>query len=321
MKLRTPGKHGLQLGIAATIVVALSLPAATGTASAEACAQPYSPLAWAQEYPAQEQLPPVTGVDVSSQLEVPPLDSDGDSVPDTVALSGSSLDRGDGTVTFESSGNFVTRPANAGDLDGNGRDEILLYVDTPGDVSAWVVPGTVSPGTHDVATVGIRVNLALAAPVADRTGDGIDDLMQWTETFVSPLTTVTSGAAIMAVGAPGDARSVAPVLSMPGWFVAFVQLAPGPPSIITATYVPNGIELRIGHDSSAPVFTTSPAPAVSGGQFTVDIRSVLDSGDGTFMIGSTSSRSGIESYLWRLDEPCAAPATPPAVETAPSFTG
>jgi hypothetical protein len=314
-------RHGLPLGIAAAIVAALSLPAATGTASADACAQPYSPLASAQEYPAQETLPAVGGVDVSSQLVVPPLDSDGDGIPDTVALSGSSLDRGDGTVTFESSGNLVTRPANAGDLDGDGRDEILLYVDTPGDVSAWVVPGTVSPGTHDVASVGIRINLALAAPVADRTGDGIDDLMQWTLTFVSPLTTITSGASIMAVGAPGDARSVAPFLSMPGWFVAFAQLSPGPPSIITATYVPNAIELRIGHDASAPVFTTAPAPDFSGGQFGVDIRSVLVSDDGTFMIGQTSSRSGIESYLWRLDQPCESLSTPPAVETAPSFTG
>jgi len=178
---------------------------------------------------------------------------------------------------------------------------------------------TSTPGTHDVSTVGIRINVTLAAPVADRTGDGIDDLMQWTQTFVSPQTTVTSGAAIMAVGAPGDARSVSPVLSMPGWFVAFAQLSPGPPALITATYVQGAVELRIGDDSSAPVFTTAPAPDFSGGTFGVDIRDVLVADAGTYMIGQTSSRSGVESYLWRLDQPCAPDSA--AVPVTPSFTG
>jgi len=312
------------VGIATAIVVVVSLPAATGTASAQTCSQPYSPLAWVNEYPLQEALPAVPGVDVSSPLVVPPLDSDGDHVPDTVPGGGpSSVVRGDGTVTFESAGKVVSQPTNAGDLDGDGRDEILLYDSVasppPDDVSTWVVPGTVSPGTHDVSTVGIRINVTLAAPVADRTGDGIDDLMQWTQTFASPQTTVTSGAAIMAVGAPGDARSVSSVLSMPGWFVAFAQLSPGPPALITATYVQGAVEFRIGDDSSAPVFTTAPAPDFSGGTFGVDIRDVLVSDAGTYMIGQTSSRSGIESYLWRLDEPCAPDSAP--VPLTPSFTG
>jgi hypothetical protein len=311
------------MGIAAAIVVAMSLPAATGTASAQACTAPYSPLAWANEYPTQATLPSVPGDDVSSQLVVPPLDSDGDDVPDTIQIGGSSsVVRGDGTVTFESAGTVVSQPSNAGDLDGDGRDEILLYEYVqlqPSDVSAWVVPGTVSPGTHDVSAAGIRINVTFAAPVADRTGDGIDDLMQWTQTFVAPLTTVTSGAAIMALGAPGDARPANPVLSMPGWFVAFAQLSSGPPAIITATYVQDAVEFRIGEDSSAPVFTTAPAPDFSGGTFGVRIRSVLVSDASTYMIGETSSRSGVESYLWRLDQPCAPDST--AVPVTPSFTG
>src|SRR5262249_42957867 len=159
---------------AAGLMAAMSPPVATGIASAQlACAQPYSPLAWVQTYPAQETLPPVPGVDVSSHLDVPPLDSDGDGIPDTFPSDGSSgVVRGDGTVTFVSPGNTVGFPKNAGDLDGDGRDEILVDVQTPGgDLSFWVVPGTVSPGTHDPSTVGIRIEGGFVAPVPDRTGD------------------------------------------------------------------------------------------------------------------------------------------------------
>ena len=270
---------------------------------------------------------------MASRLEVPPLDSDGDGVADTLPTDGSvGVIRSDGTVTFESPGNRVSWPANAGDLDGDGRDEIWLYITEPTGavVSTWVVPGTVSPGTYDVSTVGIRINDAAAAPVADRTGDGIADLMQYTlrplGSPVPPLTTITSGTAIMAVGAPGDARSVTPVLSMPGTFVAFAQLSSGPPTIITATRVQDGIEFRIG---DGPRFTTAPAPDLSGGQFLGDIRNVFVSDAGTYMIGATGSRSGTESYLWRVDQPCGplvspstvVPATPQAVPATPQLTG
>jgi len=316
-------------------MVVMSLPAATATAVAQACTEPYGPLAWAQTYPAGETLPAVPGVDVSSQLVVAPLDSDGDGVSDTFPADGSAaVVRGDGTVTFESSGNLVrlANPANAGDLDGDGRDEILLHVlGATGDAGTWLVPGTVSPGTHDVSTVGIRINGFLEAPVADRTGDGIDDLMQSQQIVAMPLTTITSGAAIMAVGAGGDARSVAPVVSIPGSFVAFAQLSSGPPAIITAAHVDDAVEFRIADESSAVVFTTAPAPDLSD-QFGVHISNVLVSDVGTYMIGATGSRSGIESYLWRVDQPCEplvetqrAPllATEPAppVVTQPAFTG
>src|SRR4051794_27948437 len=105
-------------------MVAMSLPVATGIASAQLlCSQPYSPLAWVQTYPAQETLPFVPGVDVSSHLDVPPLDSDGDGISDSFPSDGSSaVVRSDGTVTFESSGDTLGFPTNAGDLDGDGRD-------------------------------------------------------------------------------------------------------------------------------------------------------------------------------------------------------
>jgi hypothetical protein len=276
----------------------------------------------------------VPGVDVVLQLQVPPLDSDGDGVADTFPTDGSvGVIRSDGTVTFESPGNLVSWPANAGDLDGDGRDEIWLYVTGPTNalVGTWVVPGTVSPGTHDVSTVGIRINDAITTPVADRTGDGIADLMQYTlppfGSPVPPLTTITSGTAIMAVGAPGDARSVTPVLSTPGTFVgAFAQLSFGPPTIITATRAPDGVEFRIG---DGPRFTTAPAPDLSGGQGLGDIRHVFVSDAGTYMIGATGSRSGFEQYLWRVDRPCeplVSPSTvvaptPQAVVATPQLTG
>ena len=335
-------KHALLTGLVVAMALGPLWPGAPTPLSAAACTEPYSPLVWADVYPGGEHLPDVPGVDVASALVVPPLDSDGDDVADTVLQNGvppgaQAIQRGDGVVTFEATGQFVVLVGNAGDLDDDGRDEILLLVadsqSLPATGRTWVVPGTVAPGTHQVDAVGILVSAVtvtapgfvppfFGAPVPDRTGDGVDDLMLLDTTS----TRITSGAAIMAVGTPGDAQSVVPVLTMPGWFKVFAQLTAGLPAIVTARHANGAVEFRIGDESSVIAFTTAPAPNKSDGLASgPHADHVLVSAAGVFLLGSTSSRSGIEAYLWRVDDPCAALSggdeVPPPVPAPPNFTG
>ena len=91
--------------------------------------------------------------------------------------------RPDGVVAIRRGSGGVRFPSGVtdiGDLDGDGRTDYVFVVDLNG---TYYVSGTVSPGTHEVRDVGVRVPLPTNArdpgffhAVGDQNGDGADDL-------------------------------------------------------------------------------------------------------------------------------------------------
>ncbi len=307
----TTARRGGLTAAGAAFVAAVTVLTGTGDGAGAQpdCGQPYSPLASADRYSgSQETLPEVRGENRISGPEIRQLDSDGDGVADEVVAKGvitdpSSLTRSDGTLTFERPGTLVGSPRTAGDLDGDGADEIQVsvYADTGWDlIGAYVVPGSIDPGTHDPARVGIELATAVI-PVDDRDGDGIVDLIEWRDRGDARL---LSGAAVWSVGAPGDATSISPLVDLRGEFLGFADLGGALPSIITGELVDDGAVLHLWDGTEPRSFQTAPYPFVSNYTSTFAAPQVLVSDDGSYLRLSQSERSAARGYLWRIDEPC-----------------
>src|SRR5690606_21110926 len=119
-------------------------------------------------------------------------DTDGDGRTDVIGTTAEGaailIERGDGQVVLAVPGvvGFPGGRASEGDLDGDGRDDLVVYVspftDPPrAEDVVVVVPGSVAPGTHDPREVGVEL-FASSAPagvvsgVGDQDGDGADDV-------------------------------------------------------------------------------------------------------------------------------------------------
>lgn len=223
------------------------------------CSSPYRALATATHTSGtQEELPVVAGESrLTDARRLPVPDSDGDGVPDTIAAAGAnassaSITRGDGTLTIAQEGKTVSPPESAGDLDGDGRDELTVRVRSEGTplhapFDRFLLAGTTVPGVHDPSDIGLRVT-SNSRPIADQDGDGRGDLVH--SPSVGP-TRFWSGSDLYAIGAPGDARDVEPFLEVPGQLVSFADLGGSAPTVVT-------IELGKWPSEAG----RSPAPAV-----------------------------------------------------------
>ena len=196
------------------------------------------PVPWLPVYAQDEQTYPVsvptTEVRPSGGTPIPDLttlrlqapDSDGDGVAD-VALEGVddgaafALGRGDGELVLAVAGGSVGAPgggSRAGDLDGDGRDELLVFVaDGSGesDHPLYVVPGAVPAGRHDPRAVGARLPAFAgmpAAPLGDVDGDGNQDLLLPRS---SDELMVVSGTIIMDALGGAVRDDVAPLVVLP----------------------------------------------------------------------------------------------------------
>ena len=153
-------------------------------------------------------------------------DTDGDGVAD-VALEGVddgaafALARGDGELVLAVAGGSVGAPGGAswaGDLDGDGRDELLVFVaDGSGaaDHPLYVVPGAIPAGRHDPRAVGARLPAFAgmpAAPLGDVDGDGNQDLLLPRS---SDELMVVSGTIIMDALGGAVRDDVAPLVALP----------------------------------------------------------------------------------------------------------
>lgn len=291
-------------------------PLAEAPSSAD-CPPPYAPLVSVDQYSGSTaQLPVPAGQDVFDRgYRDPQVDSDGDGRPDEIVPKQTGFDpativRGDGTLTFERAGaELMVSVSGLPDLDGDGRDELGVGINAdaqtglPPLIGYYVVPGSTDPGTHDPADVGIRVARSVS-PVPDRDGDGVDELVEYDAQ--SP-TRILSGAAVGAIAAPGDARSVDPLLFVPGSLIGFAGLGGEASAVITGELERSpelaGI-VRIATDEGVHTFTTSPEPWVAGYGPLIDVSRILISEQGTFVVVSQTDRTAARSYLWRLDAPC-----------------
>lgn len=317
------------LAAAAVLTGALALSPTTAGGQTATCEQPYAPVAFAESYPAQDELPDVDGEVVSSFLVLDQsFDSDGDGVDDTRTQEpdGVRITRGDGDVVLTSPGGAF--PVGVDDMDGDGRDEIA--VQTSGDL--YLVPGTVPTGTTPVADAGVLMPFG-AVEVRYLT-DGSDRLLvrrPATNSLPEDITDVLDGSDVLAIGPGGDAGSLAPSVTVPGE-VRFVADLGGPLVLISGRNVGGGtpearVELFLVDGTAVIELTTLPEryqPEYVSAYGNVEVR---NGPGGTFVTLVQASRDGAASYLWSLDDPCTPlvdddgtdpPATAPTPPTAPA---
>lgn len=301
-----------------------------GIAPLAGCPQPFGPVhAVAGVYGGQpttvgEQPPEGESIDVLARRYTAP-DTDGDGAPDEVAAEGEALvvRRAAGDVVLARTGAVVGPPGGMtwiGDLDDDGRDEIVAYAsraDVPGELETYLVPGTVAAGTHDPATVGIRLpwqpNTLLWA-VGDHDGDGGEDVLVPGDT--GPV--VVPGHSLLAPG-PGGTVDGPPseLRDAPADLIGVLELRSGvPPVFVTASDVGGAgdtrIEVDLHTDPVVQLRIGGLEPIGGGWGSTGAVGGYRSGGDRIITYAFSGGRSGFGgTWYWNLDDPCAGFASAP----------
>lgn len=359
------------VGIAVLNLTCWTIPSA-GDAQGT-CTAPYPPVAsWAS------QASGIFGVDPHVQgpslLVHPTADMDGDGKDDRAGSvsrgsksAGLRVLRGDGAMTLVDDQAAVDDRYQAsiddleagvtehydvlapviGDLDADGHDEILVYKLDGMSRSEVVIPGTTSPGTHDIDDVGIVLPTgshasgdplpggAVSDAVLDQVGGPGEDVVVHT----GSERRVVSGNDIMATGAPGTVPSLATSQTLTGFVVGIARLGQARPTLLLQGPDHRDTLFLVDGGSTTISFAPAGLAPVSGFPYASDTDlDVVDDPRGRFVVVSTSNRAQSAIDVWDIDHPCRrlvgdgdAPTTttPPSadapaatpIDDHPSFTG
>ena len=292
---------------------------------------PECPVPWVPAYAQSEVRYPETlptsearpergeSLDVLARRFDPP-DTDGDGSADVV---GDTANRGDTVVISRTDGDLVLASDGGvvgtlggvtwiGDLDGDGRDEIVVYSSaeepTDGGYPVYVVPGSTTNGRHDPAAVGVRLpvsNTTLLLPAGDQNGDGNDDLLM----PAGGAGRVVDGSQIIAPGPGGVLEEVPDAVpgTPDGWFNGVVQLAPDEPPVLVklAGREGDGVTLEMWTDPVV-ILATLRVPLTLDQARGMQLTAYRSGDDRVVELASGMDRSGTTTaWAWNLDRPCA----------------
>lgn len=281
-----------------------------------ACSEPYSPLATAELYPAQESLPAVDAdvVSVAFDTSQNPVDMDGDGADDTQLVdpftNNVRVTRSDGVLDIDTGAADFVATDGLGDLDGDGRDELSVIVSGGAIPGVFVVPGATPPGQASIAAT-IRLRDDGVSELI-----GVDDGSGRLLVIGGGETEVLDGSEVMAVGAPGDATGVTGQ-SVTGDAEGKADLGGSGPDLVVLVeeQADRGLVTLLGDETLT--FTTSPEtwrpPYVAGGAG----AEVLAGPDGVFVTLASDDRSGATAWMWSWTRPCG-PLLAPTETTVPA---
>jgi hypothetical protein len=213
-----------------------------------------------------------------------------------------------------------------GDLDGDGRDELFVLEFVPGpstrsgptakELRAFVVPGTVAPGVHQVDTVGIELpqnsdSLGWPKPMGDRNGNGTIDVEESTRPNQTDALDIVEGRDVMRPG-PGGRLDSFPA--------AFEHIDLGGPGRLAAvistdrrhtTLVRVSTEDHTRHVSVGALQLVAPVEGDPDPNDTPDVHAYRDNGRNVLLLWDRSAKTTAEGTFglpwmsgWDLDHPC-----------------
>ncbi len=310
---------------------AIALAPTTAGGQTSPCAEPYSPVAFTELYPAQDVPPVVPGTDVTQAPDFyVELDTDGDGTYDSSGFGAGStatIYRSSGDLVLTTTGGTNTGIAGVADIDGDGRTEAWVSVEGGADEGLYLVPGTTPDGTVALVDAGIRLGtdpgVAMLQPGA---GDRL-----LTSRQVAPGTTITDthdATDVLALGPGGDASTIGPEVSREGEVLALANLGDPVLSLILGTTTSEGTRdirmvdaaVDIDDPDGEVLLTTDPHPGFSHSEGLFGPLEVVVGSEGTFVRLTQTSRSGAAEYLWSIDDPCTAYAGPPTTTTTTTPT-
>lgn len=288
-----------------------------GTASGQtggACATPYQPVASERFSPGGPGQAPASNVTVDQLATSSELNEAGTARIDTAQPTGPTLvvtrPSGDLQLTL---GGATIIGSSAGDLDGDGEDEVWVTELSggfgPGTtlVASYVVWSSTAAGPHDVATVGTKAPTGISFGATAWDGDAVPDVFVVSGTDPSlrgGSTVIVSGAALVAAGPGGDVSASATIGSADGAAGAVARFAAGS-ELVTSSIDADGQGQAVwaSDGSRALAFTTVPDEYVptAGGIGSV---SAFERGGVRYIAITNSNRGGAISWTWSLDEPC-----------------
>lgn len=301
--------------------------AALGLDVGRSCVQPWLPVyAGGTVYngvpPADwpDEVRPADGpsIDVLARGYDAP-DTDGDGQPDLVSTTAEGaailIERGDGQLVLLLPGvvGFPGGRTSVGDLDGDGRDDLVVYVSPFGSAdrsedALVVVPGSLPAGSYDPRDVGVQL-LTTTAPgglvtgVGDHDGDGSDDVAWSGE--------VVSGRALLAPGPGGRLDERPPGIGrLPERSVGVLSLGAGVAPVFVSTRAGGAaaaIDLVLHVDPEVVLRTARVSPGINTARPGA-VTGWLSDGHRIVALTVDGGRSGdTETWAWDLDAPCAGP--------------
>jgi hypothetical protein len=319
-----------------TVALALGAGSQLGFSCEATCSAPYRPVGGDDveigRPPSGDWPVPATAV--ARPGVTGPLDTDGDGAADTLDRDGENRtlvihrSSGDLILTVAAPALFFTDSLEllqAGDVDGDGRDDLTVVVaarlpenatDQP-PTTTYLVGGAAADGTYAVADAGAVLlppgDLRTVDPVGDVDGDGLGDLAAVTiptetqaeDTWIWPGDELTT-----APGAPVGDPSLHPPA---GAFLGAVPLD-GRSAVVMATHRADGAEpyhefqlwvpeggLTFTTAGAGPVATVQPiGMGTAPGQFRV-----LDDGGDRWLTATLQNRGQTQRWAWDLDDLCA----------------
>lgn len=310
-----------------TVLVVIGAGSQLGWSCEAVCEQPHRPVGTEFRPLGGEPVGdwPVTG-EVRPAVR-PVLDTDGDGVVDDQALSADdrrlTIGRASGDLVLtvpegHRIGNAFAVTVTNGDLDGDGRSDVVLDVIdvAEGTRAADVVAGATPDGTHAVADVAARLfatrpGQQAAAPqvVGDVDADGRDDVVG--QVYVdgsTPRLLVWLGADVdITPGAGAEAASY----DLAGRLASVVGLA-GRNALGLDTGSPTPehphLEVSLWVPDTALRFTTAGSEPLR--VMPASFAQVVEDGDRTWLVLEASDRGGVQRWAFDLDDLCAWAATP-----------